>query len=68
MHSAEIRDADGAELIFAKVKEVSEKLKKIWADMAYRGEKIAAVDSGEYGLGFGNREEAAAVGLVSARR
>ena len=28
-HSAAIRDADGAELVFAKVKEISERLKKI---------------------------------------
>jgi len=40
VHSAEIRDADGAELIFAAVKEVSHRLKKIWADMGYRGERL----------------------------
>lgn len=40
VHSAEIRDADGAELIFSAVKKVSGRLKKIWADMGYRGEKL----------------------------
>ncbi len=40
VHSAEVRDADGAELIFAKVKEISHRLKKIWADMGYRGEDL----------------------------
>jgi len=40
VHSAEVRDADGAELIFAKVKEISHRLKKIWADMGYRGERL----------------------------
>ncbi len=40
VHSAEIRDANGAELIFGAVKEISQRLKKIWADMAYRGEGL----------------------------
>jgi len=40
VHSAEVRDADGAELIFAKVKEISHRLKKVWADMGYRGERL----------------------------
>jgi len=40
VHSAEIRDAAGAELIFAKAKEISQRLKKIWADMGYRGERL----------------------------
>ena len=40
VHSAEIRDADGAELVFEAVKEISHRLKKIWADMGYRGEKL----------------------------
>lgn len=40
VHSADIRDADGAELIFAKVKEISRRLKKMWADMGYRGERL----------------------------
>ncbi len=40
VHSAEIRDADGAELIFVAVKEISRRLKKIWADMGYRGERL----------------------------
>ena len=40
VHSAEIRDADGAEMVFGKVKEISERLKKIRADMAYRGERL----------------------------
>jgi transposase len=40
VHSAEIRDADGAELIFKKVKDVAQRLKKVWADMAYRGARL----------------------------
>ena len=40
VHAADIRDADGAELIFEAVKEVSQRLKKIWADMGYRGERL----------------------------
>ena len=40
IHAADIRDADGAELVFAAVKEISQRLKKIWADMGYRGEKL----------------------------
>jgi len=40
VHSAEIRDADGAEMVFGKVKEISHRLKKIRADMAYRGERL----------------------------
>jgi len=40
VHSADIRDADGAELVFEAVKEISRRLKKIWADMGYRGEKL----------------------------
>ena len=40
IHSADIRDADGAELVFAKVKTISQRLKKIWADMGYRGEHL----------------------------
>lgn len=40
VHSADIRDPDGAELVFSKIKEVSQRLKKVWADMAYRGERL----------------------------
>lgn len=40
VHSADIRDADGAELVFEAVKEISRRLKKIWADMGYRGEGL----------------------------
>ena len=40
VHSADIRDADGAELVFEAVKEISSRLQKIWADMGYRGEKL----------------------------
>ncbi len=40
VHSADLRDADGAELIFAAVKKVSRRLKKMWADMGYRGEGL----------------------------
>ena len=40
VHSADIRDADGAELIFEAVREISQRLKRIWADMGYRGEKL----------------------------
>ncbi len=40
VHSAEIRDADGAKLVFEAIKEISHRLKKIWADMGYRGEKL----------------------------
>lgn len=40
VHSADLRDADGAELVFAKAKEISHRLKKMWADMGYRGEKL----------------------------
>lgn len=40
VHSADIRDVDGAELVFEAVKEISRRLKKIWADMGYRGEGL----------------------------
>ena len=40
VHSADIRDADGAELVFEAVKEISSRLQKIWADMGYRGERL----------------------------
>jgi len=40
VHAAAIRDADGAKLIFEAVKKVSQRLKKIWADMGYRGERL----------------------------
>lgn len=40
VHSGDIRDADGAELVFEAVKEISRRLKKIWADMGYRGEGL----------------------------
>jgi len=40
VHAADIRDADGAELVFFAVEKVSDRLKKIWADMGYRGEKL----------------------------
>ena len=40
VHWAAIRDADGAELTFAAVKEISDRLKKIWADLGYRGERL----------------------------
>jgi putative transposase len=39
VHAADIRDADAAELIFETVRTISHRLKKIWADMGYRGEK-----------------------------
>jgi transposase len=34
-----MRDADGAESVFVAVKEISERLKNIRADMGYRGER-----------------------------
>ncbi len=40
VHSAEIRDAEAAELVFTKVNLISHRLKKIWADMGYRGERL----------------------------
>lgn len=40
VHAADIRDAEGAELVFEIVNAISHRLKKIRADMGYRGEKL----------------------------
>lgn len=40
VHSADMRDADAAALVFVRVAEISERLKKIRADMGYRGERL----------------------------
>ncbi len=65
VHSAEVRDADGAELIFEAVKEISHRLKKIWADMGYRGERLRQWILARHRLGVGNSEKAKPLGLVS---
>lgn len=40
VHSAEITDSDGAILVFTTVDRLFQRLKLIWADMGYRGERL----------------------------
>lgn len=40
MHSAEVADRDGAFLVLSAVLGICHRLKLIWADMGYRGEKL----------------------------
>lgn len=40
VHSAEITDSDGAILVFTTVERLFQRLKLIWADMGYRGERL----------------------------
>lgn len=40
VHSAEITDSDGAILVFTKISQLFQRLKLIWADMGYRGERL----------------------------
>jgi putative transposase len=40
VHSADITDRDGAFLVLGTVYEICQRLKLIWADMGYRGERL----------------------------
>jgi putative transposase len=40
VHSADVMDRDGAILVLAAAKAVSDRLKLIWADMGYRGQQL----------------------------
>jgi putative transposase len=40
VHSAAVMDRDGARLVLAAAKVVSERLELIWADMGYRGQGL----------------------------
>ena len=40
VHSAEITDSDGAIPVFTTIDRLSQRLKLIWADMGYRGERL----------------------------
>lgn len=40
VHSADLRDADGAILVLSAGKAISNRLELVWADMGYRGPKL----------------------------
>ncbi len=40
VHAADLRDADMAPWLFAAVYAVVDRLPHIWADMAYRGQRL----------------------------
>ena len=40
VHKADLMDRDGARLVLAAAKVIGERLKRIWADMGYRGQPL----------------------------
>ena len=40
VHKADVMDRDGARLVLAAAKAISERVKLIWADMGYRGQPL----------------------------